>query len=270
MVIGLIGSGQEIHVGEEAGLGQWCQAIEGANEPKQWTVHLPGLVKKHFDSETIKCEIRESLGLDQEIRFHMVKKLHTFVAQILGGVPPDQNSLLSSKLEQQGYHLRITRNLDAAKDYLRERYLENKEARYGLIASSKDKDLIRFGIPNDFLSTKRIRFGPWYSDDEIEPGGYSCRHLKDCVTEFGAQGLELDACLIAWGTDLIMEHGKWSNRRSRGYLKSAHVRNPFQLRINAYRVLLTRGRDGAIVFVPPIEALDETFIYLSESGFKTI
>ncbi|UCH21558.1 MAG: DUF2075 domain-containing protein, partial [Deltaproteobacteria bacterium] len=64
--------------------------------------------------------------------------------------------------------------------------------------------------------------------------------------------------------------GKWNNKRARGYMKSAHVRNPFQLRINAYRVLLTRGRDGSVVFVPPINELDATFSYLAKSGFKEI
>ena len=126
-------------------------------------------------------------------------------------------------------------------------------------------------IDNHILNLpKRIRFGPWFGDAENSPGGYSCRHLKDCITEFGAQGLELDSSLIAWGTDLKMKKGGWSNNRSRGYLKSAHVRNPFQLRINAYRVLLTRGRDGSVVFVPRINELDDTFSYLTKSGFKEI
>lgn len=268
VVIGLIGGGQEIHVGEEAGLGQWCQAIEGAKDPNRWTVHFPEHVKKHFMSSNVGNEIQNVLNLDQEIRFHMAKDLHRLIAQILEGVEPDQNLPFASKLDQQGYHLRITRNLDTAKDYLRERYSENENARYGLIASSKDKDLIRHGVSNDFQSTKRIKFGPWFSNDENAPGGFSCRHLSDCITEFGAQGLELDAALVAWGTDLMMHNGVWSNNRSRGYMKKAHVRNPFQLRLNAYRVLLTRGRDGSVVFVPPLNELDETFKYLTLSGFK--
>ena len=77
--------------------------------------------------------------------------------------------------------------LDDAKAYLRERYGEDRQARFGLVASSKDRDLFHFGIPNDFQSTKQIRIGPWYGDDEQEDGGRSCRRLKTCVTEFGAQ-----------------------------------------------------------------------------------
>jgi hypothetical protein len=139
-----------------------------------------------------------------------------------------------------------------------------------LVASSKDRDLTRFGVSNDYQSTKRIRFGPWYSDNEDATGGYCCRHLRDAVTEFGAQGLELDAVLLAWGTDLIQKDGRWSNDRARGYKQGAHVRDPYQLRVNAYRVLLTRGRDATIVFVPPIADLDETWKYLSASGFRSL
>ncbi len=153
---------------------------------------------------------------------------------------------------------------------MRERYAEHQEARYGFVASAKDRDPVDFGIANDFQSTKRINFGPWYSDEEEAYGRKSCRHLETVVTEFGAQGLELDAVLLAWGTDLPMCNGKWSNHRARGYLKKAKVRDPFQLRLNAYRVLLTRGRDATVVFVPPLEELEETFAYLKDCGFQVL
>jgi len=166
--------------------------------------------------------------------------------------------------------LRITHERDKAEAYLKERYGENPDARYGLVASSKDRDLEGFGIPNDFQSTKRVRYGPWYSDREDARGGYSCRHLRDAVTEFGAQGLELDAVLLAWGTDFMRENGRWTNRRARGYQRRAQVKNPFQLRQNSYRVLLTRGRDGTVVFIPPLAELNETSEYLTKSGFRPL
>jgi len=72
-------------------------------------------------------------------------------------------------------------------------------------------------VPNDFQSTKRVRFGPWYGENEDEYGGNSCRLLETCVTEFGAQGLELDAVLLAWGTDFIRDGGTWSTANARGY-----------------------------------------------------
>ena len=79
-----------------------------------------------------------------------------------------------------------------------------------------------------------------------------------------------DATLLAWGTDLVLRDGRWTNDRARGYLKRVKVRDPFQLRVNAYRVLLTRGRDVCVVFIPPIPTMDETFEYVSSAGFKLL
>jgi hypothetical protein len=155
-----------------------------------------------------------------------------------------------------------------AKAYLRERYAENADARFGIVASSKDKELVRFGISNDYQTTKRVKMGPWYGDGDGSP--LSCRQLTSCVTEFGAQGLELDAALLAWGTDYVMNTGKWSNAKSSGYLRKKLVRDAFQLRLNAYRVLLTRARDAVVVFVPRLPHLDETFDYLIACGFTPL
>ena len=103
---------------------------------------------------------------------------------------------------------------------------------------------------------------------EAQPN--SCRLLETCVTEFGAQGLELDAVLLAWGTDFIRQAGHWSTANARGYKRGAKVRDPYQLRVNAYRVLLTRGRDATVVFVPRFTPLDETYGYLVSAGFVAL
>jgi hypothetical protein len=269
-VLGLIGGGQEIHIGEEGGLVQWRMAVEGSSDPSAWTVHGPPQVRGIFDGSPIRFQESPALNLDTEIRFHLASEIHEFVNQLLEGGAPEANSARAGKLEAQGYHLRLTQNRETAETYLRERYGENPDARFGLVASSKDRDLVRFNVPNDFQSTKRVRYGPWYSDSEDARGGYSCRRLKDAVTEFGAQGLELDAVLLAWGTDFMREGGLWTNRKARGYQRRAQVKDPFQLRKNSYRVLLTRGRDGTVVFIPPLPELDETREYLEKSGFRRL
>lgn len=266
VVIGLIGSGQEIHVGEEAGLVQWRHAIEHSPHPDTWSVHGPAAVQRVFTGSPVSYSTSGTLSLDTEIRFHLASDIHTLVENLLSGVPAEANSSLAARLEREGYHLRITRDMQLAQDYLKDRYAEHPEARYGLLASSKDRDLVQFGVANDFQSTKRIRFGPWYGDAEDDPSGRSCRHLRDTITEFGAQGLELDAVLLAWGTDLMWTGKEWSNHKARGYRPGAHVVNPLQLRKNAYRVLLTRGRDATVVFVPPLDELAETYEYLLQSG----
>lgn len=269
VVVGLIGTGQEIHIGEEGGLGQWRDAVERAGRSGEWTVHAPPGAADVF-SGLPRLVVEESLHLRHELRFHLANEVHEFVAGLLGERPSGDLAGLGAALDLAGYHFRITRDLEVAKRYLRERYAEDPEARFGLVASSKDRDLPRFGVFNDFQSTKRVQYGPWFAEGEDDPRGRSCRELRTCVTEFGCQGLELDASLLAWGSDLIREDGQWTNRLARGYQRPADVRDPFRLRRNAYRVLLTRGRDAIIVFVPPMRLLDETYAYLRGAGFRDL
>jgi len=271
VVIGLIGSGQEIHIGEEAGIAQWSDAILKSQEASSWTVHGPSHVNKEFNP-SLRYIGSDALNLDKEIRFHLAEDIHKYIALLIdqkGGLRHDLVAI-ATKLQAQGYHLRITRDLDIAKTYLKERYAENPDARYGMLASSRDKDLKSFGVMNDWQSTSNTKFGPWYSDPETDPAQKSCRHLKEVVTEFGAQGLELDAVLLAWGTDFKVVNGRWSNEKATRYKNMARIKSTEQLRINAYRVLLTRGRDCNVVYVPNLPELNDTYEYLVSQGFQEL
>jgi Uncharacterized conserved protein (DUF2075) len=269
VVVGLLGSGQEIHIGEEAGVGQWQRAIDASSDQSSWTIHAPPAVANELrGSSTLLVEPR--LHLDVELRYHLAQTVHPFVEQLLTDAESVSLTATSSVLEREGYTLRITRDLDAGRNYLRERYSDDPQARFGLIASSRDRELVRFGVPNDWNSTKRLRYGPWFVEGDEDPMGRSCRALRDCVTEFGCQGLELDGALFAWGTDLIRSNGGWTNKYARTYQHSARIRDAFQLRRNAYRVLLTRARDGVVVFVPPLPVLDETYLHLLGAGFRNL
>lgn len=270
VVVGLIGSGQEIHVGEEGGIGQWRAAVEGSGRSSEWTVHAPPGLASHFAGSRVPLELRPSLNLDVELRYHLAPELHAYVDGLLTDAHPVELVERARRLDASGFHLRISRSFEQAKHYLRERYAEDRDARFGIVASSKDRHLVDFGIPNDFQSTKRVRVGPWYGDPEDGYTGQSCRLLETCVTEFGAQGLELDATLLAWGTDFRRDGGRWSNALARGYLRRAMVRDPFTLRRNAYRVLLTRGRDACVTVVPQSPLLDETYSYLLACGWRSI
>lgn len=270
VVIGLIGTGQEIHIGEEAGVGQWRTAVEGSKQAGDWKVHGPDGLENVFSGSSVPYEVSKSLNLDHELRFHAASNLHRFVSSLLSGGTPSESARVAEQLDRDGYRLRITRDLADAKQYFRERYAENRDARFGVLASSRDRDLPRFGIDNGFNATGRFNFGPWYGDAEDEHGGRSCRRLDQCVTEFGAQGLELDAALLAWGTDLVWQGAAWSSENAKRYKRASRVRDGHQLRVNAYRVLLTRGRDGTVVFVPPIGELDVTFDHLCSSGFRVL
>jgi hypothetical protein len=271
VLVGLIGSGQEINVGEEGGLGQWCEALGRARMPKQWTVHAPQrLLDEFFVDHSLLSGRRADAALDLtvELRFHFASDLDEWVDSLLSNDNGAHAANLARRLEASGYHLRMTRDLETAKSHLNRLYAEDSAARFGLVASSRDKALVNWGIPNDYQSTKAMRLGPWYGDGQESPR--SCRHLEDCVTEFGAQGLELDGVLLAWGTDLVWTGQSWTNERAKNHARGAHVRDPFQLRINAYRVLLTRGRDGAVIFVPPLSELDATAARIQEFGVKVL
>ena len=264
VVVGLIGTGQEIHTGEEAGLGQWLDAVEGAKQ--DWTVHVPPSVTSVFEGFP-RVVSEPTLELKTELRFHLATDVHGFVAGLLDETPGVDLPAAASKLDASGYHLRITRDLDVARRYLKSRYVGDPNARFGMIASARDSALPKFGVPNDFNATKRVNYGPWFSEGDNDPQARSCRQLRQCVTEFGCQGLELDAVLLAWGNDLVRERGTWTNKYARRYQAPASVKDPMQLRKNAYRVLLTRGRDATVIFVPDMKLLDETFEFLLSSGF---
>ena len=269
VVIALIGGGQEIHEGEEGGLGLWRMAVEEASRSNRWTVHGPPAAARYFDGYQ-DARLDDRLHLGSELRYHVATRLHEFVAGLIGETVSADLPQLAHDLDVSGYHLQITRDLDVAKSYLRARYADDPTARFGMIASSRDKDLERLGMPNGWDATKNVRYGPWYAEDEDDPGGRSCRLLRDCVTEFGAQGLELDAVLLGWGTDYVLEGGKWTNAAMRHYARGSLVEDPFRLRRNAYRVLLTRARDATVLYVPPLPLLEETYAHLLASGFVSL
>ena len=73
--------------------------------------------------------------------------------------------------------------------------------------------------------------------------------------------------LLAWGTDFIRENGVWTNRLARGTQGKVH--DALALRRNSYRVLLTRGRDGTVIFVPPVGEMKETIEHLERCGVES-
>jgi hypothetical protein len=266
VLVALIGDGQAIHVGEEVGVELWREAIAGRPASEQWSVHVAPQVAPLFNTCPVPTNWHDVLNLDTEIRFHLTPKVHAFVEALLKGTDPAAAREIADELYQGNHRFLVTRSLEDAKAYLRERYADAREARFGLLASSKDKLLINFGVDNSFQTTKRLRAGPWYNRPPEDP--LSCCQLDMVATEFSSQGLELDAALLAWGSDLIHENGAWSIRMSRG--TRGKLRDPKQLRKNVYRVLLTRGRDGTVVYVPPSPQLDETSRYLVACGMRPL
>ncbi len=269
VVVGLIGTGQEIHAGEEGGLALWCDAVRGADPSLGWTVHGPMHVADAFSGSPFVAV--PALNLDKEIRSHFVRGVHGLVSRLLDGKVDAALRPTADEIERQGYALRVTRDLEVAKAYLRSRYAEQPSKRYGILVSSRDKSLGLHGVPPPTKDRfDRFPTGPWFAngaDAEV-----SCRHLSRPASEFESQGLELDAVLLAWGGDLVVyaATGEWTNSGARTYQRKSGVRDPLQLRKNAYRVLLTRAREATVVFVPPEAVLDATYARLVGAGWRPL
>lgn len=264
VLVALVGSGQAIHQGEEGGLPLWREALERKGTPGVWTVHAASVAEGAFLGSSVPTRWTPALNLDTEIRFHLTPRLHAFVSALLDGGHATAARRVADELHSGGHRLLVSRSLEQAKEYLRERYAEAPNARYGLIASAKDKRLPAFGVHNDFQTSKRMRVGPWFNADPTD--SRSCCQLDIVATEFQVQGLELDMSLVAWGSDLLREDERWSIRLARG--TKGVVRDPMAMRRNVYRVLLTRGRDGSVVFVPPEADFDATYEFLVAAGFR--
>jgi hypothetical protein len=259
LIVGLVGEGQEIYLGEEAGIGLWNEALSSTSQ--QWFVHCPPKIAHLFTGTTVQTS--EKLDLTISLRSHVAGNVQLWVQQVLEG-----NLSIAARtaqgMIQQGFHMYITRDLKVAKDYACERYQEQESKRYGLLASSRATNLATYSIHNDYNTARNLRIGAWYNDPPSST--FSCCQLRDVVREFDCQGLELDLPIVAWGNDLVWRHSNWFSRPE----PRSKAHNPHRLRLNSYRVLLSRGRDGLVVFVPREQEMDTAYEALSQSGLQAL
>lgn len=249
-LVGLIGHGQEIHTGEEAGIPGWFDAIQSKHAVSDWKVFAPPRFTKDFPNRAItECE---ELDLNHSLRSKQAEYLHDWVQSLLTG-NLSEASRISQRIWLQNFPIFITRDLAEAKRYVTQRFTGETSKRYGIIASSKDRILPQYGIANGFHETKQVKNAKWYNSNLGEPG--SCCNLEEVVTEFGCQGLELDMAIVAWGNDYLWDGTEWLMRKMRTRVPQ---QDPHQLRLNSYRVLLTRSREGLVIFIPPDTDFDQT------------
>jgi DUF2075 family protein len=249
-LVGLIGHGQEIHTGEEAGISGWFEAIESKHAVSDWKVYSPPRFSKSFPNHSItECE---ELDLNHSLRSKQAEYLHDWVQSLLSGQLAEA-SKISQRIWIQNFPIFISRDLGDAKQYVTQRFEGESGKRYGIIASSKDRILPKYGINNGFHETKQVKNAKWYNNNLGEPG--SCCNMEEVVTEFGCQGLELDMAIVAWGNDYLWDGSGWQMRKMRTRIPQ---QDPHQLRMNSYRVLLTRSREGLVIFIPPLPEFDQT------------
>jgi hypothetical protein len=261
-LVGLIGHGQEINSGEEAGISSWSSALNSQNLQFQWKVFAPARIASDLPNRDV--EIVDALDLSRSLRSRRAEDLHQWVDLLLNGRISDASRTMP-QIIKSGFNIYLTRDLDQAKEFLDVMYESDNTKKYGILASSKDQILPKYGILNGFQDTKRVKYSNWYNNSRGEPG--SSNNLMEVVTEFGCQGLEVDCALVAWGNDYLWNGSAWQVRKIRPKFKQ---HDPHLLRRNSYRVLLTRSRDAMILFVPPESAFDMTEMGLLASGVRPL
>ena len=276
VVVCLVGGGQEINTGE-AGISEWIESLNRSFS--DWHIYIPSrLTDSEYGTEKVfdiiknhsSTVFRDELHLSVSMRSFRAEHVSLLVKQLLDLKPSEARKTLAN-LEGK-YPIVITRNINRAKQWLKEQARGSE--RYGIVVSSQAERLKPHAIdvksPVDPIH--------WFLDGKEDVR--SSFFLEDVVTEFQVQGLELDWACVAWDADFRYSRDGWEHfsfigdhwnnirkKERKGYLK------------NAYRVLLTRARQGLVIIVPSgdpddltrkSEFYDPTFEYLQEIGFKVI
>ena len=247
VVICLVGGGQEINTGE-AGLPEWFDSLKRAYP--DWDVYVtPQLNDSEYRREREWSEMITGLNVTENEKLHLATSIRSFrtpdlaaFVKALLDVEIDKARELYQKVKDK-YPIFLTRDLNAAKAWVRER--SQGTTRYGLLASSGALRL----KPEGIFVKNEVAVENWFLNgkDDVRSSYY----FEDVVTEFDIQGLELDFSIVAWDADFRFENGAWEyyNFVGNRWNKVSNPENRLYLK-NAYRVLLTRARQGMAIFVP--------------------
>lgn len=276
VIICLVGGGQEINTGE-AGIREWIESL--ARSFPHWRTFISSRlddyeygVGKLVDAATKlpNTTIQDELHLSVSMRSFRTEHVSLLIKQLLD--LELKQAIQTLKAIRDRYPILITRDLTKAKQWLREKARGNE--RYGLVASSHAYRLKPHAID------VRWQVDPvqWFLHDKNDVR--SSYYLEDAATEYRVQGLELDWTCITWDADFRRVHGGWEHWKFVGN-RWNRIRKPErQVYLkNAYRVLLTRARQGMVIFVPLGESedltrkheyYDSTFDYLASVGFDIL
>jgi len=275
-IVCLIGGGQEINTGE-AGLEEWVSSLK--NHFRDWDIHYSNSILES-DNYLKSEESRQWLvgnGIS-EIELHLAvsvrsfrsEQLSNFIHELLN-VKIDNSQRIYSQIKNS-YPIVVSRNLEKAKEWLR---LKAKGTeRIGLIGSSGARRLRPLGID----VKNEISAPSWFLNNSQDIR--SSYFLEEVATEFDIQGLEIDWACVAWGGNFYMNNTDWKYQNFKG-TKWQNINKEIDKEYlkNTYRVLLTRARQGMVIFVPessdidhtrPKEFYDRTYEYLKEIGIKEI
>jgi len=268
--------GQEINTGE-AGISEWIDSL--IRLFPDWHIYIsPKLKDSEYGAGRLLDKIKSRPNIEYKEELHLSVSMRSFrsenvsllVKELLDlNVSEAQNTL---KIVKDKYPVVLTRDLNKAKHWLKQQ--SRGSERYGIVVSSQAErlkpDAIDVRSPMDPVH--------WFLDDKDDVR--SSYYLEDVATEFAIQGLELDWACIVWDADFRYSQDGWNHWSFSGS-KWNRIRKPERkiYQKNAYRVLLTRARQGMIIVVPPgtpedctrkQEYYDSTFEYLKSIGFSII
>ncbi|WP_333600205.1 DUF2075 domain-containing protein [Flavobacterium sp.] len=277
-IVCLIGGGQEINTGE-AGLEEWIRPFE--NKFDDWDIYYSTkIVEDHNyikDDKALvilksrNAEKKDELHLSVSLRSFRSAQLSNFIQEVINN---DISKAKSIYLEfiKRDYPIKITRDLDKAKNWLNTMVRGNE--RTGIVASSGAVRLRPFG-----LNVKAKIDAPiWFLNarEDIRSSSF----LEEVATEFDIQGLELDWTCVAWDGDLHHHNHQWNYKKFTGTTwKNNNNSERVQYLINSYRVLLTRARQGLVIYIPngnnedltrPSFMYDGTFEFFKSIGIEEI
>ncbi len=276
VIICLVGGGQEIHTGE-AGISEWVDALTRSFQG--WNIFVSSrLTEEEYGAGEVLEALRsrkdvsfkDELHLSVSMRSFRAENVSLLVKQILDLDPENARSTLTRIVAN--YPIVLTRGVETAKRWLKEKARGSE--RYGIVVSSNAERLRAHGM---FV---RSPMDPvhWFLDgkDDIRSSYY----LEDVATEFSIQGLELDWTCVTWDADFRYRPAGWSHHSFKGnkWLNIVSAdRKVYQK--NAYRVLLTRARQGMVIVVPEGDSTDPTrdprfydptFEYLKDIGIPLV
>jgi hypothetical protein len=247
LVVCLVGNGQAINKGE-AGLKEWIESVHRSYP--SWDVYMSDFLVTSNDVSKEDLALihkqliaKEELHLTMSMRSFRSEKVSLFVNQLLD---LQKEEAAATLCELEKYPIVLTRSLDTAKQWLRS-HARGSE-RFGLLASSKAERLKAIGI--------NVRYQPdfvhWFLEDDSDIRSSNC--LEDTLTEFKVQGLEIDWACVTWDADLRLSKDgmSWQHFQLRSGTQWQKINKEInkEYQINAYRVLLTRARQGMVIVVP--------------------
>jgi hypothetical protein len=251
----LVGGGQEINTGE-AGISEWIRALE-VRFPN-WNVHVSPRIS--LPEYSFQLDVGAFLAMPRvcsDEHLHLAVSLRSFRAETLSGLVAHiiDNDIEAAKAAheniQAGYPICLTRDLSSARAWLRGRARGTE--RFGLVASSGAQRL----RPEGIHIKAEIEPANWFLNNSADVR--SSYYLEDVASEFAVQGLELDWVGVCWDGDFYHDRRQWVHQAFKGTKwQSVNDQSKRLYLKNAYRVLLTRARQGMAIFVPKADELDHT------------